>query len=352
MEGYIESIDGHVISGWCFEKKNPLSPVLISIYIDKQKVAEQLANSYRRDLKPHVHPTGECAFGVQLPSTIEYNGQLLEIFANDEKVSTHFVSLVKKSGAELISKVQIYGERCSGTNYLQELLTKNISPLSHTNEYGWKHFFPPKSFSNSEQCLFIVIYRDSFDWLRSFYLQPHHVHQSIRKLSFSKFIRSEWHCVYDEQSNTHPTEELYMQEMMFERDPNTGNRFQNILSMRSSKINALESLKEKVNYVEYVRYEELKKNPEQFIQHLIEKYNLPTYQKFEDIITYKGNTQEVFKQKKYFDLKKADLKFIAENLDLQLERQIGYHLEKRMNELPCKKISYDFIIHLKRVLTN
>lgn len=352
MEGYIESIDGHVISGWCFEKKNPLSPVLISIYIDKQKVAEQLATSYRQDLKPHVHPTGECAFGVQLPSTIEYNGQLLEIFANEEKVSTHFVSLVKKSGAELISKVQIYGERSSGTNYLEQLMKKNIPSLIFTNEYGWKHFFPPLTFPTSEQCLFVVIYRDLFDWTRSFYLQPHHVHKSIRKLSFSKFIRSEWHCVYDKQSNTHPTEELYMQEMMFERDPNTGNRFQNILSMRSSKINALELLKEKVNYVEYVRYEELKKNPEQFIQHLIEKYNLPTYQKFEDIITYKGNTQEVFKQKKYFDFKKADLKFIVENLDLQLERQIGYHIDERMNELPCKKISYDFIIHLKRVLTN
>ena len=40
----------------------------------------------------------------------------------------------------MIKKYTIYGERCCGTKYLQELITKNFNtPI--TWEYGWKHFF-------------------------------------------------------------------------------------------------------------------------------------------------------------------------------------------------------------------
>ena len=35
----------------------------------------------------------------------------------------------------------IYGERCSGTNYLQNLIDINFSDVKITYKYGWKHFF-------------------------------------------------------------------------------------------------------------------------------------------------------------------------------------------------------------------
>lgn len=39
----------------------------------------------------------------------------------------------------MIKKVTIYGERCSGTNYLEELLTENFD-VTLVWDYGWKHF--------------------------------------------------------------------------------------------------------------------------------------------------------------------------------------------------------------------
>ncbi len=39
----------------------------------------------------------------------------------------------------VLTKIQIYGERCSGTNYLEDVITKNFN-VDITWEYGWKHF--------------------------------------------------------------------------------------------------------------------------------------------------------------------------------------------------------------------
>ena len=40
----------------------------------------------------------------------------------------------------MIKKVTIYGERCSETNYLEQLLINNFD-IDITWKYGWKHFF-------------------------------------------------------------------------------------------------------------------------------------------------------------------------------------------------------------------
>lgn len=40
----------------------------------------------------------------------------------------------------MICKYTIYGERSSGTNYLENLITLNFD-VTLTWKYGWKHFF-------------------------------------------------------------------------------------------------------------------------------------------------------------------------------------------------------------------
>ena len=40
-----------------------------------------------------------------------------------------------------MKKYTIYGERCSGTTYLQTLIETNFQGCAITWEYGWKHFF-------------------------------------------------------------------------------------------------------------------------------------------------------------------------------------------------------------------
>lgn len=46
----------------------------------------------------------------------------------------------------MITKCTIYGERCSGTNYLQNIITENFD-VTITWEYGWKHFLDFKMIS-------------------------------------------------------------------------------------------------------------------------------------------------------------------------------------------------------------
>jgi hypothetical protein len=40
----------------------------------------------------------------------------------------------------MIKKFTIMGERCSGTNFLEQIILSNFH-INITWEYGWKHFF-------------------------------------------------------------------------------------------------------------------------------------------------------------------------------------------------------------------
>ena len=49
-------------------------------------------------------------------------------------------------------KVTIYGERCSGTNYLEALLKLNFD-VQIVRNYGSKHFFGFKDLNNTDDVL-------------------------------------------------------------------------------------------------------------------------------------------------------------------------------------------------------
>jgi len=73
-----------------------------------------------------------------------------------------------------MKKVTIYGERCSGTNYLEELLLLNFD-VETVWDYGWKHFFGFNDLTNSDDTLFIGIIRNLEDWINSLYREKHHL---------------------------------------------------------------------------------------------------------------------------------------------------------------------------------
>ena len=74
-----------------------------------------------------------------------------------------------------ITRFTIYGERCSGTNYLQELIELNFD-VETTWDYGWKHFFGFNDLLNSDDTLFICIVRNPIDWINSLYKNKHHLY--------------------------------------------------------------------------------------------------------------------------------------------------------------------------------
>lgn len=75
----------------------------------------------------------------------------------------------------------LYGERCSGTKLLQEIICKNLD-VEVTWKYGWKHWYGGHSpefghdFSKEYDGTPVVgIVRNPITWLNSFYNMPHHV---------------------------------------------------------------------------------------------------------------------------------------------------------------------------------
>ena len=123
------------------------------------------------------------------------------VFASEQKQDP-LANKANKILDQQISCFQVLGERCSGTNYVHALIEENLKDLKSSGCIS-KHFIPwyldkAKINSNSyyqvpiQNMLYIVVIRDVFDWVRSFYETPHHTDGSIKKLSFTDFIRTPW----------------------------------------------------------------------------------------------------------------------------------------------------------------
>lgn len=241
-----------------------------------------------------------------------------------------------------MTHIQIYGERCSGTNYLKFLLELNLLGFEFTEEFGTKHFFPKNLHSQKvEETIFVVIARNPYDYLRSLHQNPWHTDDSLRNIPFSEFIRKQWKCVYNSDlrmSEDHPD---YGKEMMHERNPETGERFKNVLQMRSAKYNAWLQLKKYSNRVFFINYESLNANPQLFVKQFSERFNLPRKARFQNHNLYKDHKLSWkrkmlywaslgqiggYKPKTYPPLSSSDLRYISENLDRNLELHLGYCL--------------------------
>ena len=111
-----------------------------------------------------------------------------------------------------IRKVQIYGERCSGTNYLEQLLITNFD-VKIISDYGHKHFFGFNDLSGSDDVLFIGIIRNLPDWVNSFYREKHHLPSRLQN-DVDAFLSNEFFSILedgklDERDVNLETTEIY-----------------------------------------------------------------------------------------------------------------------------------------------
>ena len=87
-----------------------------------------------------------------------------------------------------ITKIKIFGERNSGTNYIEKLLTKNIKSQvyiesgNYKSKLGWKHGLPNQQKIDVNNTLVVCIIRDLDTWMNSMYYSPYHL---IKKKNFS-----------------------------------------------------------------------------------------------------------------------------------------------------------------------
>lgn len=234
----------------------------------------------------------------------------------------------------MIRYVQIFGERCSGTNYLASLIQKNFEGVEITKAFGGKHWFikdhlprcrPNRStdhqckrpLSDSGDTLFVVIYRDPLDWLRSLHSKPYHAN-GHRGLEFSEFLRKRWVSYETKRMNPHWPQcdggYYFIEEA------------ENVLQLRSLKIRHLNRLQEAVENVTFINYEELVLDTRLLVD-VAQRFGIRLKQQppVDESFYFGGGPIRTFTAPKRYDpIAVRDLDFIGENLDREVEAQIGY----------------------------
>lgn len=197
----------------------------------------------------------------------------------------------------MITKFTIYGERCSGTNYLEDLMNINFD-INITWEFGWKHFFGFNNLINNNDTLFICIVKDLVPWLNSFYRNMHHLplkYDNIPKnIKIKKFLNDEIFSFNDNNRNRDISKEI-----MQDRNIYTNERYKNIYELRHTKLKyMIDDLPNHVNNYILIKYEDLINN---FDETMFKLYNkglkIKTNIKFPlNTTNYKG-----YKNKKFIE---------------------------------------------------
>ena len=157
----------------------------------------------------------------------------------------------------MLKKYTIYGERCSGTNYLENIINMNFD-VNVTWEYGWKHFFGflDDKLENSDDTLFICIIRNLPDWINSLYRTKHHLPKKLTN-NINNFLNNEFYSIPDSWSCKCYYKDNY-KILGEDRNIYTKERYKHIFELRHTKIKwMLEDLPNKVKNCIFIRYEDL-----------------------------------------------------------------------------------------------
>ncbi|MFT7534865.1 MAG: hypothetical protein ACI85K_000815 [Hyphomicrobiaceae bacterium] len=223
------------------------------------------------------------------------------------------------------TQLQIFGERCSGTNFVAQLLRRNLPRLQLTDRYGWKHGFARAIEDGAPECAFVIVTRDPFDWVRSLHRKPWHAGPSLRDRTLSEFLREPWSCEWGRDMQLADRDPRAGTEMMHERDPVTGERFANVMRLRSSKLRDWQALQARVQHHVVVRYEDVLAAPKLFVRDLAKGLAMRRWPWFRAVKTFKGGPER-FVKKDYEALAVEDRDWIAQQLDADVELAAGYPL--------------------------
>lgn len=238
-----------------------------------------------------VHPNSSALFARKKPENIAFNTS--------------------------IERFQMLGERCSGTNFLKGLL-EHFSHIPLERKYGFKHF--PIWFSHDSKwradksTLFIVIVRHPYDWLSSLNRIPWHADKSLYHLSFSDFIRKEWKISPDNP---------YEDPRRSDKDPVSGELFENAIQLRTAKTKDWLILQEHPNHF-FINYETLRDYPYAVIAELADLFDLQIKGAFYPVKKYKNTGTTIYRKSVYAPISESDRNYIGEQLDPALEVELGY----------------------------
>lgn len=244
-----------------------------------------------------------------------------------------------------ITKFAILGERCSGTNYIEELILNNFE-ISYTTEHGSKHFFCFNEYTYTQDTLFIGIIRNPIYWLNSFEKELYHVPEKNKILK--KFLFDEFYSVLDnfEKDNIHEKNILMnIKNNVYEvnkKDLNyeTGNKYKNIFELRKLKNNYLINImpNKVTNYI-LINYEDFLYNFDKTLEMISNKFCLtPTKTPFTNVKRYKKSDTYQFVAQRQITFIPNVVKEIWNNLDIEQENSLGYFMGDNNNYFKQKYI--------------
>lgn len=216
-------------------------------------------------------------------------------------------------------RFMIFGERSSGTNYLQKLIERNLKK-KFSNLIMWKHWM---GFTNGgkeitedlSRVLTVGIIRGPIDWLASMKSTAPHI-RHMTNGGWMKFLQSEWWSKHDIPS--------YGYEVLEDRDFDTRKRYANVLKLRSKKLSWLLDPPLSGPYI-LIRYEDLKTNAQEVVSTIAQTFSIPMDKVFLNErrdVRYGGN----YKPHQHPRPPIEALKVIREQLDWGLEAKVGYEM--------------------------
>lgn len=218
----------------------------------------------------------------------------------------------------------IYGERCSGTIFLEEAIASNFN-LPVMWYYDWKHFFGSYDFdadkkegdangtgAPADNTLFIGIVRNPVRWLHSFSKRKQCLPSGIQTLG--NFFQREFYSVNEKGEVI--AEDVHL---------TTKERFKNIFELRKVKNDFLINvMPTKVQNYIFITYEDLLYKYVDTLNAIKNTFHLkplhPEYVKIPNH-TIDGH---VFTGEREPDFSPSVIQYIWDNVDKQQEQVMGY----------------------------
>ena len=225
-----------------------------------------------------------------------------------------------------MKKVTIYGERCSGTNYLEELLLFNFN-VEIIWDFGWKHFFGHNDLSNSDDVLFIGIIRNIYDWINSLYRDAYHLPAELTR-NTETFLTNPFYSIHNDSED----------ENMADRNIETNERYKNIFESRLDKNKYLiEKMTTLVKHYCMITYDDLTNH---FVKIMNQLKNCGLEVKHN--ISFPLNISYYKKDKNYKFVKKQNCCVKVKNNNISFPLNIYYY--KKDKKVEISKETIDKII--------
>ncbi|MWD27351.1 hypothetical protein E0K89_007700 [Aquicoccus sp. SCR17] len=233
---------------------------------------------------------------------------------------------VRRADGPPPARVQVIGERSSGTNFVKRLLGRNTA-LVPTEALGWKHGFC-QALAIPAELAVVVVVRRADDWALSMHSRPWHATPALQRLPFADFLRAPWDSVIDRPRYFPGQEEALGQPLQQDRDPLTGEPFPDIFALRQAKLAAHLGFAERGGSVALLRLETVRNDPQAALERIAEGFGLPAPEgPFRPVVKRLGNRfrPAIEDRPETPDaLSAADMAFLRSRVDTAQEAALGY----------------------------